>query len=57
MTDAYYTPRFPRTLIEQRIEELIELLDFVDPDPDLEDNGDSEPSLGWPVPQEKLPQR
>jgi hypothetical protein len=42
MTDANYTPLFPRALVEHRIEELIELLDFLDPNPNLEDNGDAE---------------
>lgn len=33
-----------RATVEQAIEELIGLLDFLDPDPDLEENGDVEPS-------------
>ncbi len=35
-----------RKRLEARIEELIELLNILDGDPDLEDNGDSEPSIG-----------
>jgi hypothetical protein len=36
----------PRPLVERVIEALIVLLDSLDPDPDLEPNGDEEPSLG-----------
>lgn len=36
-----------RTRAEGMIEELIELLDRLDGDPDLEANGDNEPWLGW----------
>lgn len=36
-----------RRSIEERIEQLIYLLDCVDDDPDLEASGDDEPSLGW----------
>lgn len=40
----------PRTVtreaLETKIEELIALLDLLDDDPDLEDTGDDEPSLG-----------
>ena len=32
--------------LENKIEELIALLDLIDGDPDLEDNGDAEPSIG-----------
>lgn len=35
-----------RRRLEAKIEELIALLDLLDGDPDLEDNGDLEPSLG-----------
>jgi hypothetical protein len=35
-----------RSELETRIEELIALLDTLDGDPDLEDNGDAEPSIG-----------
>jgi hypothetical protein len=35
-----------RAELEARIEEMIGLLDVFDGDPDLEDNGDDEPSLG-----------
>lgn len=35
-----------RSRLEAKIEELIELLDLLDGDPDLEDNGDMEPSIG-----------
>jgi hypothetical protein len=35
-----------RAELETRIEELIELLDLVDGDPDLEDTADDEPSIG-----------
>ncbi len=35
-----------RKRLEAKIEELIEMLDLLDGDPDLEDNGDLEPSLG-----------
>ncbi|NTI41589.1 hypothetical protein [Rhizobium rhizogenes] len=35
-----------RAELEARIEEMIGLLDVLDGDPDLEDNGDDEPSLG-----------
>lgn len=37
-----------RTELEARIEEMIALLDLLDGDPDLEDGGDYEPSLGVP---------
>ncbi len=46
------TPQAIRQIIETEIERLIGALDFFDPDPDLEnegndeDNGDGEPSLG-----------
>lgn len=36
----------PRAVVEAEIERLIELLDWFDPDSDLEENGDLEPSLG-----------
>ncbi|MBX5008738.1 hypothetical protein HJB67_01870 [Rhizobium lentis] len=35
-----------RELVEACIEQLIALLDILDGDPDLEDNGDFEPSIG-----------
>ncbi|WP_221966327.1 hypothetical protein [Rhizobium laguerreae] len=35
-----------RETLEAYIEELIALLDVLDGDPNLEDNGDSEPSIG-----------
>ncbi|MGO6875572.1 hypothetical protein ACCS85_27590 [Rhizobium ruizarguesonis] len=35
-----------RETIESYVEQLIALLDLFDGDPDLEDNGDSEPSIG-----------
>ncbi|NTG12672.1 hypothetical protein G6L05_02780 [Agrobacterium rhizogenes] len=35
-----------RAELEARIEEMIGLLDILDGDPDLEDNGDDEPSIG-----------
>ena len=35
-----------RARLEAKIEELVALLDLVDGDCDLEDNGDDEPSLG-----------
>jgi hypothetical protein len=37
----------PRAAVERAIEALVALLDALDPDPDLEPNGDEEPSLGW----------
>jgi hypothetical protein len=46
-----------RQLLEQAVECLIAFIDMLDPDRDLEDNGDAEPSLGWPIPQEMLGQR
>jgi hypothetical protein len=36
----------PRAVVERAVEALIVLLDVLDPDPDLESNGD-DPSLGW----------
>jgi hypothetical protein len=50
-------PAKQRKLLENAIERLVELLDEIDPDADLEPNGDNEPWLGWPIPQEKLGQR
>lgn len=38
--------RFRRSELERRIEEMIALLDRMDGDPDLEDGGDDEPSIG-----------
>jgi hypothetical protein len=35
-----------RQALEAKIEEMIALLDLLDGDPDLEDSGDTEPSLG-----------
>ncbi|WP_392711110.1 hypothetical protein [Rhizobium ruizarguesonis] len=37
-----------RERLEAKIEELIELLDLLDDDPDLEFDNDNEPSLGAP---------
>lgn len=31
------------------IERMLRILDRLDHDPDLEDGGDAEPSLGWPM--------
>ncbi|KKB12386.1 hypothetical protein VE25_07490 [Devosia geojensis] len=42
-------PRPDRRSIEAEIERLIGLLDKFDGDPDLEEAGDLEPSLGWPA--------
>jgi hypothetical protein len=36
-----------RELLATAIECLIALLDLQEPDPELEPNGDEEPSLGW----------
>lgn len=36
-----------RARAEAMIEELIDILDALDGDPDLEANGDEEPWLGW----------
>jgi hypothetical protein len=41
-----------RPLIESEIERLIEILDTLDPEPDLEDTADEEPWLGMP---ERMP--
>lgn len=41
--------RFRRAELEARIEELIALLDTIDGDADLEDNGDEEPSVCSPI--------
>lgn len=38
--------RQTRARLETKIEELIALLDLLDGDPDLEDGGDDEPSIG-----------
>lgn len=35
--------------ISEAIELLISMLDRLDPDPDLEEPGDLEPNLGWPM--------
>lgn len=40
------SPAALRRKIEDTIERLISLLDELEPDPDLEDGGDDEPSLG-----------
>lgn len=40
---------FRRAELEARIEELIALLDMIDGDADLEDNGDEEPSVCSPT--------
>ena len=42
-----------RKLVETAIERPIDLLDAIEPDPDLEDNADGEPSLGWPIPDQR----
>jgi hypothetical protein len=55
MADTINTTTLPATRrqIEQHIDSLIDLLDQIDgdsdiePDPDLEDGSDDEPSLGW----------
>lgn len=39
--------RLRRAELEARIEELIALLDVIDGDPDIEDTGDDEPSIGF----------
>ncbi|KAB0680092.1 hypothetical protein [Aureimonas leprariae] len=36
-----------RRFITAEIERLIDMLDALDGDPDAEDGGDAEPSLGW----------
>ncbi|TDH38564.1 hypothetical protein E2A64_05540 [Pseudohoeflea suaedae] len=41
-------PSIKRQMIEDQIEQLIAALDFFDGDPDLEDNGDTEPTLICP---------
>ena len=41
-----------RNLVAQTIERLLDLLDAIEPDADLEPNGDDEPSLGWPTSHE-----
>ena len=46
-------PPIPRAALEHAIEALVALLDALDPDPDLEPNGDEEPSLGWPNPDRR----
>jgi hypothetical protein len=40
-------PKSARRRIEDAIEALIGLLDLVDGDAEIEDGGDTEPSLGW----------
>jgi hypothetical protein len=37
-----------RLQLSTTIEQLINMLDDLEPDPDLEDTGDDEPWLGWP---------
>lgn len=37
-----------RLQLSTTIEKLINMLDALAPDPDVEDGGDHEPSLGWP---------
>lgn len=44
-------PEILRQSIETEIEHLMEVLDYLDPDPDLEDGGDDEPSIGAPEAQ------
>lgn len=36
-----------RARLEARIQELVDMLDLLDGDPDLEDEADPEPALGW----------
>lgn len=38
-----------RTSIATTIQRLIDMLDAMEPDPDLEDGNDDEPSIGWPM--------
>ncbi len=45
------TPAHLRQIIETEVEHLIDILDQLDPDPDLEDGGDGEPSIGAPEAQ------
>lgn len=51
--NSILVPEHARLSVENEIERLIGMLDTLDPDPDLEDNGDGEPdadgepSLGW----------
>jgi len=53
VTNTAFLPGILRETIQTEIEHLINVLDFLDSDADLEDNGDDEPdpdgeySLGW----------
>lgn len=42
-----HPPIFLRSRVEGAIAALIDLVDSLDPDPDLEPDNDDEPSLGW----------
>jgi len=42
-------PTLKRACIEDTLDTLFAFLDDLDGDPDLEPNGDAEPSLGWPI--------
>ena len=46
--DSTTLPEISRPIVEAEIERLIDLLDTLDPDPDLESTGDEEPWLGAP---------
>ncbi|MBZ0262985.1 MAG: hypothetical protein K8F90_20555 [Hyphomicrobiales bacterium] len=46
--DSTILPEISRPVVEAEIERLINLLDTLDPDPDLESTGDQEPWLGAP---------
>jgi hypothetical protein len=54
-TEGWAIPSLSRREIERAIERLIALLDLIDGDPDLEDGGDGEPSLGWVMSQSSCP--
>lgn len=45
--DAFYRTGSLRRAVEAQIEHLIDFLDYIDTDPDLEEPGDAEPSLGY----------
>lgn len=47
MTRSTTKLQIRRAELEARIEELVALLDLIDGDENLEDNGDLEPSFGW----------
>src|SRR5436190_16271592 len=46
--DSTTLPEISRPIVEAEIERLIDLLDTLDPDPDLESTADEEPWLGAP---------